>query len=316
MNNKIIICIAFQFFVGMQLLASGIFPNSLLADKPIVDVNNKNANDSTKLLFSFKNEQATTACLNWGFGQVESKASTMSISQISENIIKTNSVTSVEQALNGTLSGLYSIKNGGERFGLNNYNFFIRGLATTANAKPLVIIDNMEGALDFLDFNEVETISILKDATALAIYGMRGANGAIVIKTKRGRSETSSFEVSMSSGIQMPVKISDRLNSYEYTTLYNDALKNDGSQIIYTPEMYDGSQDAYLYPDNDLKKKFIASATPYQYYNFKAYGGNDVTKYFVAASYLNQKGLFSRTLFSFHKAFAREQCWNGAPLLI
>ena len=255
-------------------------------------IKEKVASSLTPVLKLFKMKYKEERILNWGFGNTNERVTTSCISQIDESTIRTNSVTSLEQAMNGTLTGLYSTKNGGEKFGVRNFNFLIRGIATTANSSPIILIDNMESSLDMIDFNEIASVSVLKDASALAIYGMRGANGAILISTKHGSELTHGFEINVSSGVQSAVKIADRLNSSQYTTLYNEALVNDGRSAIYDPSKYDGTQSANLYPDNDLKKTFLSDLSPYQYYNFKAHGGNAIAQYFVSAAYLNQNGLF------------------------
>jgi len=280
--------------------ADGLFEiNATVNDVLIINetgyfvVAEKVANSLTPVLKLFKMKYKEDRLLNWGFGNTNERATSSSISQIDETTIRSNSVTSLEQAMNGTLSGLYSTKNGGEKFGVRNFNFLIRGMATTANSAPLIIIDNMESSLDMIDYNEIANVTVLKDASALAIYGMRGANGVILISTKHGSELAHGFEINVSSGVQSAVKIADRLNSAQYTTLYNEALVNDGSTAIYDPTKYDGTQNAYLFPDNDLKQKFISNVAPYQYYNLKAHGGNAIAQYFVSAAYFNQNGLFA-----------------------
>ena len=120
-----------------------------------------------------------------------------------------------------------------------------------------------------MDFNEVESISVLKDASALAMYGMRGANGVILIKTKHGSEVKHSINVDIRAGFQTTERMSDRLNAYQYTTLYNEALRNDGSAPIYNPDMYlRADRDSYLYPDENYKDRFIGKNSPFQHYNF------------------------------------------------
>ena len=158
------------------------------------------------------------------YGEQSKRSMTSAVSSIGTDIIEKNTVSSIEQAMNGTLSGLYSIKNGGEKLGKSNYTFYVRGMATNANAKPLILVDDIEANIDLMDFNEVESISVLKDASALAMYGMRGANGVILIKTKHGSEVKHSINVDIRAGFQTPEYMSDRLNAYQYSTLYNLSL--------------------------------------------------------------------------------------------
>ncbi|MDR1584805.1 MAG: SusC/RagA family TonB-linked outer membrane protein [Prevotellaceae bacterium] len=217
-------------------------------------------------------------------------------SVISSDIIERNSISSIEQAMNGTLSGLYSIKSGGEKFGKSNFNFYVRGIATTASSNPLILVDGMEVNIDLIDYNEIESITVLKDASALAMYGMRGANGVILITTKRGKGDDYTFNLSVRTGIQQPERIGTRLNACQYTTLYNEALNNDGQNSIFNPGVYlSEGRDAYLYPDEDFQEQFLRLSTPFQHYNFSSSGGSRLAKYFVTAGYLKQESLFKNT---------------------
>ena len=137
------------------------------------------------------------------YGEQSKRSMTSAVSSIGTDVIEKNTVSSIEQAMNGTLSGLYSIKNGGEKLGKSNYTFYVRGMATNANAKPLILVDDIEANIDLMDFNEVESISVLKDASALAMYGMRGANGVILIKTKHGSEVKHSINVDILSLIHI-----------------------------------------------------------------------------------------------------------------
>ena len=107
------------------------------------------------------------------YGEQSKRSMTSAVSSIGTDVIEKNTVSSIEQAMNGTLSGLYSIKNGGEKLGKSNYTFYVRGMATNANAKPLILVDDIEANIDLMDFNEVESISVLKDASALAVRHAR-----------------------------------------------------------------------------------------------------------------------------------------------
>ncbi|MCX6307448.1 MAG: TonB-dependent receptor plug domain-containing protein, partial [Bacteroidia bacterium] len=149
------------------------------------------------------------------YGAVPMEKLSSAVSTINASTIQKNSVTSIEEALNGTVSGLYSMKSGGQNFGARNFDFFIRGKATVASATPLILVDDVEANINLIDFNEVESVSLLKDASALALYGMRGANGVILIKTKRGSVSKNRIGLDFRVGVQNPVKIRQTLNAYD-----------------------------------------------------------------------------------------------------
>jgi TonB-linked SusC/RagA family outer membrane protein len=218
---------------------------------------------------------------------------TASASGIDKNTIEKNALSQVEQAFNGTISGLYSLRSSGQQFGLSNYNLYVRGKATTADNAPLILVDGVDANINLLDPAEIASIQVLKDAAELAIYGLRGANGVILIQTKKGKNSGNYMQVDMRSGFQSPSTISPKLNAYQYTTLHNEANINDGSNPIYQPDNYLNPTDDYRYPDTNLPKDFLKKSTLYNYYNFTAGGGNDIAQYFALLSYTKQDGIFN-----------------------
>ncbi|MCD7973048.1 MAG: SusC/RagA family TonB-linked outer membrane protein [Candidatus Azobacteroides sp.] len=236
--------------------------------------------------------------INIGYGEIDEETLSSAVSQIEANTIKRNAVTTLEEALNGTLSGLYSIKDSGHKFGARNFEFYVRGKATVAGATPLILVDDVEANINLLDFNEVESVTVLKDASALAIYGMRGANGVILIKTKRGAEMKNTITVDFRLGIQKPVTWKKSLNAYDYTTLYNEAAVNDGGVGIYNPDVYKPAYSSeaydrnYIYPDENYGDQFLRNHSISQQYNFSARGGNKTAQYFSMVSYTKQDGLF------------------------
>ncbi|MBI9061878.1 MAG: SusC/RagA family TonB-linked outer membrane protein [Marinilabiliaceae bacterium] len=226
------------------------------------------------------------------FGTYSKRALAGSMSTIHSDKVKKNAVNQIEQAMNGTLSGLYSVKNGGQEFSRSNYNYYLRGIATTGDARPLILVDGVDGNIDLLDPKEVESITVLKDAAELAMYGVRGANGVILITTKRGNTENNFMNVEMKLGVQTPAVISDKLNSYQYTTLHNEANVNDGKSPIYDPEQYLNPDDPYRYADTDFPGLFLKDKSMFQNYTFSTGGGNDVAQYYCLVGYMKQDGLF------------------------
>lgn len=214
------------------------------------------------------------------------------ISEINAQTINQNSINQIEQALNGTLSGLYSLRNGGNKFGISNYNFYIRGKATTGDNSPLILVDGIDGNINLTDPREIESIVILKDASELSMYGLRGANGVILIQTKRGNNNKSFMQLDGQFGMQTPQAKARKLNASEYSTLHNEANINDGISPVYSPENYLNNSDIYRFPSTDLPGDFIKENSTYKQYNFTAGGGNNIARYFALLGYTRQDGLY------------------------
>jgi TonB-dependent SusC/RagA subfamily outer membrane receptor len=147
-----------------------------------------------------------------------------------------------------------------------------------------------------MDPNEIESISVLKDAASLAWYGMYGANGIIYVKTKRGAATGTKVTFDAQSGLQTPMQIVNPLDSYTFASLYNEAQVNSGQTPTYNQSALDAyrdpSSDPYLYPKNNFVKQFTKDVTPVQRYIGTVSGGNAYIKYYTMLSYLNQSGFY------------------------
>jgi TonB-linked SusC/RagA family outer membrane protein len=226
------------------------------------------------------------------YDTMDTASVTASIATVRIGDIRRNAVTSIEETLTGQAAGLFAVKSGGQKFGARNFEFFIRGKATTADASPLLLVDGVEANINLIDFNEIETVSILKDAPALAVYGMRGANGVVMIKTRRGDNTKNTVGLDIRFGLQTPVAWGQSLNSFDYTTLYNEALAGDGGAAIYQPGQYLNNIDPQHYPDVNFGDLFLKDRSTLQQYNFTARGGNQTARYFCLAGYTKQGSLF------------------------
>jgi TonB-linked SusC/RagA family outer membrane protein len=234
----------------------------------------------------------TGSFLNFQIAQVHTPHNTGSQSVIGDSIIEKNAYSQIEQALNGTISGLYSIRNTGQRFGNSNHIFLLRGKATTADSSPLILIDGIEGDIQLIDPAEIESVTVLKDAAMLSEYGLKGANGVILFKTKRGNSKSSFMRLNIRTGVQMPLTVSKKLNAFEYSTLHNEATLNDGGSPVFDPSRYIDQTDKHRYPDHNFPGDFLKRSAPWLHYGFSAGGGNEVARYFALISYMRQDGLF------------------------
>ena len=146
---------------------------------------------------------------------------------------------SVGNSLKGLLPGLTIMQQSGEP-GYDFYmqNMYSRGVSSfVGDQKMLVFIDGFEAPLDYISAEEIASVTLLKDASALALYGSRGANGVLLVTTKKGLPSTSKISIRLQTGLQTPTKMNMPLGSYDYARLYNQALTNDGLPARYDANM-------------------------------------------------------------------------------
>lgn len=236
-----------------------------------------------------------------GFGQSQKKiAQTGSIASITTKDIKQSPVANIANALVGRLPGLISIQRSGEP-GADAPDLYIRGLATLNSNAPLITIDGVQkesSSLATLDPNEIESITILKDASATALYGVKGANGVIIIKTRRGKAGAPSMYASVQTSVSSPTRLPKYLDSYNYAMLSNEAYKNDnpnGTMPPYTQEAldaYKSGSDPYLYPNVDWLGKLLKPSQMTRA-DFNVSGGSPRARYFVNIGYTQQNGNYN-----------------------
>ncbi len=230
-----------------------------------------------------------------GFGIKQEKAAVVgAISQVSgESIQRVKMGGSVENSLQGALPGLTVIQSdptpGEEAIG--GLSVSIRGVSSMGSNTPLYIVDGVERQFSNLDPNEIESVSILKDASATALYGVRGANGVVIINTKRGVDGKIQLEYSSQVSYKEPTILPEYMNAYETLTLRNEAYRNDGNwdQIV-SDEVLNHYRDQdlpYLYPDTDWMDYLYGHGWDHQH-NLNARGGNDFVRYFVSVGYLEE----------------------------
>lgn len=199
----------------------------------------------------------------------------------------------------GRLPGVVAQQNPGAP-GYEDASLYIRGLHTFGNNSFLVLLDGFEiDSYRQISAEEVESVTVLKDAAALALYGVAGANGAILIKTKRG---TASDKVNIGFkaryGYQAPEQLPEFMGSYDYARLYNEALRNDGLQPRYSAEELEGYKsgaDPYLYPDVNWYDEVLRKESSIQDYYLTFDGGSDKATYFLLLGYMDNQGLYANT---------------------
>ena len=194
-------------------------------------------------------------------------------------------VASVANLLGGRIAGVVSLQTSGEP-GKNISEFWIRGIGTFgANASALVLIDGLEGDINAIDPADIESFSVLKDASATAVYGVRGANGVVLITTKRGQTGKLSITGRVSTTLSHLTRVPQYLRAYDYALLVNEATQVRGDIPVYSPVeldiIKDGS-DRDMYPDVSWQDEILRRNSWKQNYYISANGGAQVAKYFVS----------------------------------
>ena len=237
-----------------------------------------------------------------GYGKAKKLTMTGAVSAITQREIRNIPTSSVQNALTGKLPGFFTQQRSGQP-GRDASDFFIRGISSLNNGdtnngnRPLIVVDDIEYSYDQLqqiNVNEIESISILKDASTTAIYGIKGANGVLVVKTRRGEVGAPRINVRMESGMQTPVRKPKFLNSYQTAQLVNEANRNDGLQIPFSNddmEAFRTGSDPYGHPDVNWYDAIYKSLASQQNVNIDISGGSNKLKYFVTAGYFSQNGL-------------------------
>ncbi len=227
---------------------------------------------------------------------------TGAISTIQTRELVQSPVANISNALAGKLPGLFTVQTSGEP-GADAASLYIRGLGTYGTSAPLVVIDGLprnKSDFDMLDANEIESITILKDASSSSLYGIQGANGVVVVTTRRGSGdERPKISFTAQQALQQPIRLPQTLSSYEQA-LYNRAQDfNDGLPLRYTDEVLqiikDGS-DPYLYPNTDWFDVVLKDHSWQSQYNVNISGSAGKThkiNYFVSGSYIRQGTLLN-----------------------
>ncbi len=233
-----------------------------------------------------------------GYGKAQRLTMTGSVSAVTARELKYIPTSSVQNALYGKLPGFFTQQRSGQP-GKDASDFFIRGVSSLNEAgnQPLIIVDDMQYTYDQLqqiNVNEIESISILKDASTTAVYGIKGANGVLVVKTRRGMTGKPQINARVEAGIQMPVRTPKFLNSYETAMLVNEAYVNDGASPLFSEEdlrLFRTGEDPYGHPDVNWYNEIFKKVAYQQNVNLDVSGGSERVKYFITGGLFAQNGL-------------------------
>ena len=217
----------------------------------------------------------------------------------------------VSNNLAGQLAGVIAVQRSGEP-GADGSDFWIRGISSFQDAgrTPLVLVDGIERTLDDLSAAEIESFSVLKDAAASAVYGVRGANGVIIVKTKRGQLGKPQVNVHFEQGFTQPVKLPDYIGSADYLSLLDEVYMDAGNpNPIYGEKLinkYRSGEDPELYPDVNWLDAISKDMASNSRGDITITGGSDILRYALVASYYGERGIFERD---------KSQSWDSSTRL-
>ena len=252
------------------------------------------------------------------YGVQKKVTMTGAISSVKSDDLVRTSVGSVNNVLGGQLSGVTTVQYSGEP-GDDAAEIFVRGKATWGDSQPLIQVDGVERTMADIDPNEIESVTVLKDASATAVFGVRGANGVVLITTKRGSQGKAKISVSTSWTALSPTKMVEQASSLEYANFYNQMSENDywqtanlavangkyASLEAYMAEKpfsksfsdaiiqkFATGTDPIRFPNTRWADYIMKDVTLQQQHNLNISGGTDRVKYFISAGYYSQDGLF------------------------
>ena len=235
------------------------------------------------------------------YGTANKASITGALSSVKTDELLKSPATSVTNMLAGNIPGVSAVQTSGQP-GKDAATIYIRGSGSLNNslAAPLVLVDGVERDFSQIDPNEIESISVLKDASSTAVFGVRGANGVILVNTRRGTSGKPSISVSTSLGLQQPISLVKQTGSYEYARFWNIKQELDGitdkKQYFSREavEAYRTGSDPIMYPSVDWQDYIYNDIYLQSNNNINISGGNDKVKYFISVGYLYQNGLLKQ----------------------
>lgn len=230
------------------------------------------------------------------YGKKNKITNTGSVSSISGDQIKQAPTASLQNALMGRVTGFTTQQRSGQP-GSDGATFVIRGVSTLgSNVSPLIVVDDLEfsGQLSEIDPDQIESVSILKDASTTAVYGIRGANGVVVITTRRGKAGKAKISLRSEIAGQRPTYFPKYLNSYDVARLRRQAELNDGVTPTFSDadiQMFKDGSDPYGHPNIDWTDVLLRKFSLQTNHNLSISGGTDKAKYFISGGYLWQNGM-------------------------
>lgn len=230
-----------------------------------------------------------------GYGTQKRESVVGAISSLDASNLRVPSA-QLSTGLAGQLAGVVSMNRSGEPGKNTSADFYIRGVSSfQGTVTPLVLVDGIERDIDLVDTDDIASFSILKDASASAVYGVRGANGVIIITTKKGEEGRPKVNFRSETGITQPTMLPKFVNSETYVKMANEAYYGAYGNYPYDEETvrhYELGDDPDLYPDVDWMKAMYKDFASNQRFNVSVNGGTEVVKYFISGSYFTESSIF------------------------
>ena len=249
-----------------------------------------------------------------GYGTMKKSDLTGSVASVNaEEMMKRNPV-NLGQGLQGAAAGVSVIRSSGDPEG--GFSIRIRGVATVnGSADPLYVVDGVQvgTSIDFLNPNDVESIEILKDASATAVYGSRGANGVVLVTTKRGTADKLRITGRVNLTVSHLQKMPEYLGAYDYAVLANEARLARGEEELYSPMALDLIKyqlDPDLYPDVNWRDEILKHNSLQQTYYVNARGGGSVARYFFSLGMSNEQAAYKQDKSSKYSADVAYRTYN------
>ena len=233
-----------------------------------------------------------------GYGEQKKVNLTGSVSTVDfDETLENRPLTNASQALGGIVPGVWVSQNSGKP-GSDGAQLRVRGWGTLNNSNPLVLVDGVEASINEINPNDIESMTVLKDAASSAIYGSRAANGVVLITLKSGSfNEKARINLSSYVGLQSLGRRYEIIdNSVEYMNLWNQALVNQGGSPLFPDQVIDDfrNNDPYLYPNTNFFDEVFKTA-PISEHNVSISGGSEKGKYYVSLNYLDQGGIMQNS---------------------
>ena len=234
--------------------------------------------------------------LGYGVESTEFLTTAASYTITAEELSRTSAI-SLADALYGKLLGLTALQNTGFKGEENTgASFNIRGVQTTGETSILILVDGLERPIDRITVEEVESVTVLRDAAAVALYGHEGINGVLLVKTKRGQADSGfHFKAGASHKIQFDPEMADMVSAYDYANALNIARANDGFTAAYSYaelQNFKNGNDPFVYPNVNWKNEVFKNVAGETNAFISMYGGSDKVEYYTQLDYTDAQGLY------------------------
>jgi TonB-linked SusC/RagA family outer membrane protein len=230
-----------------------------------------------------------------GYGTQKKVSLVASISSIETKEIARMPTTSVTNAISGRIPGIITRQTSGEP-GFEAAQIYVRGMSSWVANSPLILVDGVERDINMVNPADIESFSVLKDASATAVYGVKGANGVILINTKRGKAGKPVISFRTETAILNSLSQRNYIDGYEYALLMNEGKTNSGVTTgLWTEEeleKFRTHSDPYLYPNVDWVSEVLKPTSMQNINNLNVSGGNDIVRYYINVGYSYQNGIY------------------------